>query len=221
MERLQNPKSAVSGTHFVAMSAHGSRVVVWSAVTGSVYSEIEVGSQIGAFALDEEFGGWFVTESELFAVSLGGEIVCQTRIENKITALAAVQLGPTKERSVIVGVKTGEVGLVRWNGLEELEWKWLMSEHRAPIRWISVAPLLNGFLTVDDRGGGYAWHLMNARSPWQLDKRFTPCCCTCLSPAIVHYCSSCGRTHCFGCWDVSATNEDGLCCLCSGYSSFL
>jgi hypothetical protein len=195
-------------------------LILWDVVTGFIHRKIEFGDPIEHLAMDEGFGVWVVTGKEIALVTLNGEMAATAQVNEKITAIVALQLKGTLEfRAAICGTEDGRIYLLDPNfQLRNVHFGALVSYHHAEIVEFVLNPSLTQFLSRDVSGVVFVWSAAGVVSPEPVNLQEFAACAVCGTAKPVLRCMSCSQVICDGCVDEC---DPRICALCGSFSRYL
>jgi hypothetical protein len=204
------PKSIVSGEHWLVATTANERLIIWEISGGTIHRIVSFDSTISQITFDESHGIWVATKSQITCLWVNGEVITQASVAFDVTAIEAIQLPQAQTpRAAIVGTSDGQVLLAQSNVMrKEVEFKTLLSEHRAKISKIVVHPGNKMFITIDESEVCFAWSAVGIAGEPVAVSMYETCNFCRRQPDVI--CTSCRRAVCNYC------DYEGMCALCTG-----
>jgi WD40 repeat protein len=204
------PRSIVSDSFWVAATASVNTLVIWEIFGGTIHRVVEFDEKITNIAFDECFGVWVATVTHIFFVSVNGDVIASSSIDQEVSALASFQMHHSHCARLAVGGSTsGGVWLLEPNfACRVVEFKRLPSEHRAQVCGIVIHPGNKMFVTVDEDGKCFVWSGIGVGGEGLAVEMYRACNVCGGAPEAV--CQSCLGGVCRRCC------PEGKCLLCLG-----
>jgi hypothetical protein len=212
------PVSASSGVHAIVASVVGSKLVLWTIATGTIHRIVDVAEPILVCAVDEEVGCWVATASHGYFVSVNGEILAEDKLNETVTALAALQLPKSRTtRTAVAGTAAGAVYLVHpIVAVRRIDVIRLPSPHRFPVIGIIVSESAKSFVTTDADENCFVWAGTGSGVGDTLNVAMFEECGIChAKPGVV--CTACCRAVCKRCISVVSESKCLLCAALDVY----